>query len=887
MASAGSIFVDLLLRDSQYQSGWQKVRNTTKQGSNQVQGDVKQIGTAFNSTINPVNNFGNAVKNLAGLFAGAFSVQKIIQYSDTWKQLSGRISIVQGEFGSLAKTQQDLFDIAQRTRQPLDGIMSFYSRLTQFIPEAERAQYDLLGTTEGVATALAITGETSASATAAMIQLTQAIGTNFESAGQELRSLQEQAPRLTQAIMRAIGDGTKSLQQLKEEGKLTRESFLNIFRDGTPEFEKLKEELAKVPLTVAQAFQRLDNAFLKFIGQSSEVSNGASSLALGISKLAENLDLVAKAVVALGVAMLSRGVASMITYSAEQIRIRTEIIKTASAAATQAAAFDKLSASMVTNSRLTAALAKQQAAAAGTVGASTIIVNRAGDAGVVAAGKISLASRAIGGLTLAGKGLLDLFGGTLGASITALAGAVYYLSTYKGQATEITEKYAEQLERVRERAATLTVEVDGVSVSIEDMSNTIERSKALKNLESELDDVNKSAQLLKITLSGFAVDTGNVFSDFVNSVKNDFDILNLAFTDRETFGALREIQEEFKNTGDVDAYAEALQRLGEKSEPVNKIYESIANQIEALKVAKEAANDLEDAIYNATGEGVPKPGRKPRVPDSFSDTQGNSSGGDTGKTGKSINELDALLKQHRALIMGIDSQTLRYIETEKELEKLFKAQRISVDEYYTALETLDKQYEKTAEKAQKFGLDIDEFGKQAARNLQDAFSDFLFDPFEKGLDGMLASFGNTLRRMAAEAAAQSILTNLFSKDALGGVGGIFGEIFGSIGEGLAGARATGGHVQAGSSYLVGERGMEVFTPTVSGTIIPNNALSGGGGVVVNIINNTPSQVSTRQGSNGTSIEVLIDQAVATNMARAGSQTNQSLRNQASQGLVRR
>ncbi|MFS6760696.1 hypothetical protein WHJ69_14585, partial [Staphylococcus aureus] len=131
-------------------------------------------------------------------------------------------------------------------------------------------------------------------------------------------------------------------------------------------------------------------------------------------------------------------------------------------------------------------------------------------------------------------------------------------------------------------------------------------------------------------------------------------------------------------------------------------------------------------------------------------------------------------KQHRALIMGIDSQTLRYIETEKELEKLFKAQRITATEYYTALETLDKQYEKTAEKAQKFGLDIDEFGKQAARNLQDAFADFLFDPFEKGLEGMLAGFSNVLRRMAAEAAAQSILTNLFSKDGLGGVGGPLG-----------------------------------------------------------------------------------------------------------------
>lgn len=295
MASAGSIFVDLLLKDAAYTSGWQRARNTTKQGSAQIQGDMGKIGQSVTAVINPVNNLSNAIRNVTGILAGAFSVQRITQYSDQWRQLEGRLNIVAGEFGNVAKTQQDLFEIAQRTRQPLDGIMSFYSRLAQFIPEAERAQYDLLGVTESVSAALAITGETSASATGAMIQFTQAIGTNFEAAGQELRSLQEQAPRLTQALMRALGDGTKSLQQLKEEGLLTRQSVLNALSGMGEEGKRLREELEKVPLTVGQAFQRLDNAFLKFIGQSKEVNNVTGALALGITALAENLDEIVKA----------------------------------------------------------------------------------------------------------------------------------------------------------------------------------------------------------------------------------------------------------------------------------------------------------------------------------------------------------------------------------------------------------------------------------------------------------------------------------------------------------------------------------------------------------------------------------------------------------------
>ena len=53
----------------------------------------------------------------------------------------------------------------------------------------------------------------------------------------------------------------------------------------------------------------------------------------------------------------------------------------------------------------------------------------------------------------------------------------------------------------------------------------------------------------------------------------------------------------------------------------------------------------------------------------------------------------------------------------------------------------------------------------------------------------------------------------------------------------SGTRASGGTVTAGSPYMVGERGPELFVPGTSGTIIPNNNLgSAGGGQVINNYN---------------------------------------------------
>jgi len=57
------------------------------------------------------------------------------------------------------------------------------------------------------------------------------------------------------------------------------------------------------------------------------------------------------------------------------------------------------------------------------------------------------------------------------------------------------------------------------------------------------------------------------------------------------------------------------------------------------------------------------------------------------------------------------------------------------------------------------------------------------------------------------------------------------------GKGIAGFMAMGGPVSSGSPYVVGEQGPELFVPHASGTIVPNNKMSGGGsgsgGVTVN------------------------------------------------------
>lgn len=61
----------------------------------------------------------------------------------------------------------------------------------------------------------------------------------------------------------------------------------------------------------------------------------------------------------------------------------------------------------------------------------------------------------------------------------------------------------------------------------------------------------------------------------------------------------------------------------------------------------------------------------------------------------------------------------------------------------------------------------------------------------------------------------------------------------ALGAGFA-PRAAGGPVVGGSTYLVGERGPELFTPTSSGNITPNSGL--GGNITVNVTSANPDDV---------------------------------------------
>ena len=115
----------------------------------------------------------------------------------------------------------------------------------------------------------------------------------------------------------------------------------------------------------------------------------------------------------------------------------------------------------------------------------------------------------------------------------------------------------------------------------------------------------------------------------------------------------------------------------------------------------------------------------------------------------------------------------------------------------------------------------------------------LIDPFRKLSDMIQIDMGNGIKDLIkGTQTLNDVMRNMLNKmaDAFLTLA-IFGNIGGgSITGGLLGAifKAEGGPVKGGGSYIVGERGPELFTPGVSGNITPNHAMGGSTNIVVNV-----------------------------------------------------
>ncbi|RLC39121.1 hypothetical protein DRH27_00545 [Candidatus Falkowbacteria bacterium] len=151
---------------------------------------------------------------------------------------------------------------------------------------------------------------------------------------------------------------------------------------------------------------------------------------------------------------------------------------------------------------------------------------------------------------------------------------------------------------------------------------------------------------------------------------------------------------------------------------------------------------------------------------------------------------------------------------------------------------------------------VDKLNESIEGMAADGITDMVlgFGDAEKSFGEFATSFIKDIAAMIIKQQLFNALSGAFD----GAVGGLFG-----------GGKAGGGPVAGGTTYLVGERGPELFTPATSGAITSNEKL---GSTTVNINNYSGGEASvsqTEDNQGNINIDVLVSKSVKAEMRRGG------------------
>jgi hypothetical protein len=240
---------------------------------------------------------------------------------------------------------------------------------------------------------------------------------------------------------------------------------------------------------------------------------------------------------------------------------------------------------------------------------------------------------------------------------------------------------------------------------------------------------------------------------------------------------------------------------------------------EALKHLKEVRDIMDSSsVKKIDGLEVSRQTTGARIDATFEQTQATLAQSKANRElGKSLSEsVMTPMEKYVAALEGIDLLHAKKIIDDETMIRLtgeagaaFAAASGDVEDMASRLSLANEEANKTIPAMSQLAQMSNDAGSMIAQGFEDAILS------GQKLSEVVRSLGRDLVRL--------VFNQMVTQRLAAGVTGVL------QGKGFAGFMAAGGPVSAGSSYVVGEKGPELFVPHASGTIVPNNKMGGGSG----------------------------------------------------------
>lgn len=467
---------------------------TMQNGGRQAAAASRDTRAALAEVSAQLNETKSVAMGLGGAFAGAFATQQLINYADTWTQLNSRLKLASDSAEEFTQNQRVLMDISQRTGTSVEANTNMFSRMSSSLKQLGYTASDTAKVTELVATTLRLSGAGASEASAVITQFGQSMASGVLR-GDEFNSIMENGGRFAQALADGLGVNVGQLRAMAEAGQLTANTVMPALLG---QLSRVRTEGAQMGATVAASAQRVENAFMAWVGGANQASGATSSLAGGLDSLAENIDSVATAAGALVAVGLARYLGGIVSGTASAT---AGVLNAAKSEVALAEA--QVRGTQISTARARAAVYRAQQAVAATRGT---------EAQAAAEKRLSAAQQSLGrniaartaaqgtlnNVTAVGSrlmgGALGLIGGVPGLVMLG-AGAWYTMYQNQEQARRSAQEYASTIEEVRASTKNLSLS--------ETTDNQAKTRQALDEQNRLVDVQSSKVKSLKEEIAGY------------------------------------------------------------------------------------------------------------------------------------------------------------------------------------------------------------------------------------------------------------------------------------------------------------------------------------------------------------------------------------------------
>lgn len=499
MATLRELIIKISANSSSFQSEISRASRmgadyykTMEQGGRKAAAATRETQRSLSDLNSELATVKSSAAGLAGAWAGAFATHQLIEFADTWNQMNGRLKLASTSADDFSTAQRTLMEISQRTGTSLEANSGLYSRIAQSLRAAGYASSDVAKVTETVATSLKLSGASTEEASSVITQLSQALGSGVLR-GEEFNAIMESGGRLAKLLADGLGVTVGGLRNMANNGELTTDKILPLLTN----VEILRKEFESLPASVSGSAQKVQNAFLAWVGGADSAVGASSSLAGVLDGLAKNIDTVANTagiLVSIGLARyfgnmvgsVAQSTAAVVSNTAAEVGLAQAQVRGAQvsvAAARQTvyraqqarAAAVSIEAQIVAERALTAAQSGLNGAIAGRSSAISNLTNTA-----------SVMSRL-------GGGVLSVLGGWPGAIIGAGA-AMFGLYQHTQQVHKEAVSFANNLDEINSKLKQMSVL--GLKSTAADARTSLQAQK------QDLNDLDTQIAKVKDSLSG-------------------------------------------------------------------------------------------------------------------------------------------------------------------------------------------------------------------------------------------------------------------------------------------------------------------------------------------------------------------------------------------------